>query len=239
MTDATAPAGIGHNLPPAPTPFETLTTRITDLYGEAKLWLDGDPITTDQQHDTLIDLVEQLRAAQRELDALRKEEAKPHDEAKTAIQARYNKYIQKKKGIADIAIATANDVLSPYLYAKQQEKVEADRKAREEAERKQAEARSAMQASRGDLEAREKAERLAQVAKAAERAATKVAKAPATKGARTVWDTEITDMKLAGRAMWKANPDRFRELTLQLGREAVRGGAREIEGFEITERRVV
>ena len=39
-------ATIGHNSPPL-TPFEIVSKKIDDLYGEAKLWLDGSVVDSE------------------------------------------------------------------------------------------------------------------------------------------------------------------------------------------------
>ena len=76
-------ATIGHNSPPSP--FEEIKTRIEDLYGEAKQWLDGEPVTTQDQANALNTLENRIREAAKEAEALRKGEVKPLDDAKAEL----------------------------------------------------------------------------------------------------------------------------------------------------------
>ena len=59
--DANPRAVIGDNVPPEPTPFDLSWAEITDLFDEAKLWMDGEPVATqaqlqviDQQQQSLV-----------------------------------------------------------------------------------------------------------------------------------------------------------------------------------------
>ncbi len=60
---ALAIAQIGHNKPPEMTAFEALSANIDDLFDEAKLWMDGEPVTTQQQADALNTLETRIRDA--------------------------------------------------------------------------------------------------------------------------------------------------------------------------------
>lgn len=205
-------ADIGHNKPP--TPFEEISERIDGLYEEAKTWLDGDPITTQGQADALNKLINLIRAAEKEADALRKEEAAPHDEAKAEIQARFNTLIgntKSVKGKTVLALDVAKKALTPWLEKLDTEKREAERKAREEAEaaRKAAEAAFVLSEA-DDLAAREEAERLAAEAKSKDIAARVAEKAKAhakggegrAAGLRSYWRAEITDKREFARWLW-------------------------------------
>lgn len=228
-------ASIGHNQ----SPFHIATNRIQDLFDEAKNWLDGEPLETKEQHDTLVDLVKQIRAAKKVADDLRKEEAKPFDEGKAEIQTRYNPFIQANKGLADLAIKTANDALAPYLAAQLKLKRDEEMRLREEAAQKEFEAREALKASQGNLAERQEADALVTEAKRANAIANKAAKTNIAKGARTVWNVEISNVKIAGTEMWRAFPERFHALILEMAKEQVRAGRREIAGFTITETKAV
>jgi len=228
-------ASIGHNQ----SPFHTATNRIQELFDEAKNWLDGEPLETKEQHNTLVDLVKQIRAAKKIADDLRKEEAKPFDEGKAEIQTRYNPFIQANKGMADLAIKTANDALAPYLATQLKLKRDEENRLREEAEGLVMEAREALRASQGNLAERQKAEGLVIEAKRATAIANKAVKTNIAKGARTVWNVEIADVKVAGTEMWRAFPERFHQLILEMANEQVRAGRRQIPGFIITETKVV
>jgi len=208
---------IGHNQPPEPTPFEAIQIRITDLYDEAKQWLDGEPITTQAMADAVNKLIVLIRDAEKEADELRKAEAKPHDDAKAEIQARYNILIgntKSMKGKTVLAMEVAKKALTPWLEAQDRIKREAERIAREEAETARRAADAAFQKARAesDLAAREEAERLATEAAEAERAANRAAKDTAkAKGGsgrattlRSYWTAEITDATEFARYLWKS-----------------------------------
>lgn len=228
-------APIGHNQPKIAPELQA----IQDLFDEASLWLDGDKLTTKAQHDKLIELVKAIRKAKREADNARKEEAKPFDEAKAEIQARYNVFIKARTGLADMAIETAQKVLAPYLTEQQRIKDEQERIAREEAAQAQREAQEAMKASQGDLEMRALAEEKITHAKEAEKLIKDIGKQNIAKGARTVWDTELIDSTAAMRALWVANKHQFEALMLDIGKSMVRSGIREIPGFKIMSRKVI
>ena len=220
---------IGHNLDPL--------TRIDDLYGEAKNWLDGmNCITTKRQADSLVRLKRELREAGNVADAARVEEAAPFDEGKKAVQAKWNPYIQPKRGKVDRAIAMIQEVLGPWLLEQTRLKRENDLNLAAEAIRAKGEAIVAIQASAGDLEAREEAEHRLEDAKEAERIAIRALKTNVAKGAQSRWDVELTDRTTAARYLWPDWPEEFDELLLHIGKRMVAAGKREIPGFQITER---
>lgn len=215
--------GIGHNQGPELTPFEAIKVKIEDLYDEAKSWLDGDPVTSQPQADALNLLITMTRDAEKEADELRKAEAKPHDDAKAEIQARFNVLIgntKSVKGKTVLAIEAAKAALTPWLEKLDAEKREAERKAREEADAAREAAEAAFRKSEAtDLAARENAERLAAAAKAAERAATAATndKAGAKGGAgratglRTFYRAEVSDPVEFARHVWKARRPEMNE----------------------------
>src|SRR3546814_3853703 len=86
MTDATAP--IGHNNPPEPTPYEAILTDVQDLSETAQGFLDGDPINDQATADMVAKLIDEARKGQKAAEDLRKEEAKPFDDGKKAVQAK-------------------------------------------------------------------------------------------------------------------------------------------------------
>jgi len=221
-------ASIGHNKSPLDV--------IQDLYEEAGNWLDGEPLTTKKQHDTLVELIRKLRSARTAADEARKEEAKPFDEGKKAVQDKYNPFIQPKKGMVDRAIATAQEVLAPYLLEQTEIKRKTDQDLTKKANKLKAEADAAMQASSGDLEAREEAEHRLEDAKEAEKIARRSAKQNVAKGAITRWDVCVKDPVIAIRHLWPIYRDDFDDLLEELARHQVRQGKRTIPGFKITER---
>jgi len=219
---------IGHNKSPL--------DAIQDLYDEAMNWLDGEPLTTKKQHDTLIELIRALRSARTAADEARKEEAKPFDEGKRAVQDKYNPFIQPKKGMVDRAIATAKQVLEPYLLEQARIKRENDERLMADAHQSMKEAIDAMQASSGNLEEREEAERRLADAEEQEKVAKRTAKKNIAKGATSRWDVELHYPVDAVRHYWIYQPDAIYDVLIKLARDDVRRGKREIPGFEIKER---
>jgi len=219
---------IGHNKSPLDV--------IQDLYDEAMNWLDGEPLTTKKQHDTLIELIRELRSARTAADEARKEEAKPFDEGKKAIQDKYNPFIQPKKGMVDRAIATAKQVLEPYLLEQARLKRQNDERLMADAQQAMTEAIDAMRASGGNLEAREESERRFADAQEMTRIATRSVKKNIAKGATSRWDVIINDRVEAARCCWNLYPNMFDDLLLDMAKEQVRLGKRELPGFTITER---
>jgi len=220
---------MGHNLDPL--------TRIDDLFAEASGWLDGDmDVTTKKQADALVRLKRELRAAGNAADEARREEAKPFDEGKAAIQAKFNPYVQPKRGKVDRAIAMIQEVLGPWLLEQTRLKRENDLNLAAEAIRAKGEAIVAIQASAGDLEAREEAEARLEDAKEAEKIAIRALKTNVAKGAQSRWDVELVDRTAAARFLWTHDSERFDQLLLAMAADIVKLGKREIPGFQITER---
>lgn len=230
----TAAPGIGHNQPPEPTPFEVAQSLAIDLFDEAKNWCDGEPITSQQQADALSALLDQIKAAVKLADERRKEEARPHDEAKAEIQGRYNTLIGDTKttgkGVLVLATEACRKALQPWLQkveAEKQAAAEAARKAEEE-KRRAAQEAFAKARETDDLAAREEAERLAVEAKKAEREASKADKAATTKtGLRTVVTADVVDMSAFAKWAWvndrPALEDHFTARANALAKEGRRG----------------
>lgn len=236
-------ATIGHNNPPEPTPFELSKQAIEDLYEEARQWLDGDPVSTQAQADALNTLQARIRDAAKEAEKNRKAEAKPFDDGKADVQARYKPIITK----ADAADETVKAALKPYLIALARKQEEEAKKAREEAMRLQQEAMEAMrQRDAANLQSREEAERLVQEAKAADAAARKAENAKAhAKGEgratalRTVHRAVMIDNKEAAAWVWVEHNADLMEFVQSLADKAVRAGKRSIRGFNVIEEKVL
>lgn len=234
MTD-TQPATIGHNNPPA---YIEAFAEIDDLYGEAKNWADGEPITNEEMHDAVTKLYDGLHDAGKRADALRVDDKKPLDDAVKAIQDRFNPYVQPKKGKVDLGKAALGDLLAAWRTAVAKKKADEAAAARAEADRIAAEAQAAMQASRGNLEEREKAEALLQEAKAHERHARRTDKAATTgTGLRSYWVATLEDADAGLDWAYGRSPERFTALVQDMANEAVRGGVRSVPGFAVTEDR--
>lgn len=244
-------AVIGSNNPPEEmTAFEAVKINITDLYDEAKLWLDGEPVTTQEQADALNTLKDRVKKAAAAAEAERVKEAKPLQDKVADIQARYNELIGKNKSVTGLAIKAeeaCNAALKPYLIELDRQQQEKARLAREEADRLQREAMEAMRArDAANLAQRDEAEQLANDAKAAEAAATRAENARAhargdgrATGLRTVYRAVIADRKQAAAWVWIDRNDELMTWIQDQADKAVRAGSRTIPGFEVIEERVI
>lgn len=242
----TALATIGHNR----SPFETISERIDDLYNEALLWLDGEPITLQEDADALNTLKDAILKAEKEAEALRKDEVKPLDEAKAEIQDRFNPLIGKTTKITGKTVAAIEAVkaaLKPYLLELDRKQRELAEQSRKDAEAMQAIADKAMaERNSANLADNEEAERLAIQAKEAAQLAARDEKAKAhAKGAgratglRSVWRAEMTNEREAAAWAWTYCRDELMAFIQGEADKAVRAGKRSIPGFSITEEKVL
>lgn len=133
-----ATAEIGHNQ--EPTEFDRLAERREALLDNARRWLTERPEFTDKEMaDKAEDFIKQLRAFNKEVEEQRKAEKKPHDDAAKAVQAKY-------KGFTDgtlSALDAFNKKKTDYLKKLEQIRLDEERKAREEADKKARLAREA------------------------------------------------------------------------------------------------
>lgn len=242
MDASTLPAShqIGANNPPDP--FGAISAHITDLYAEAKNFLDGDPITSEAMAAAVTDLLDQIREAEKAADDLRKEENKPFDEGKAAVQAKYAPLISDTKAVKGktvLAAEACKAALAPWRQAQEAAKQEAARKAREEAEAAARAAAEAMRATQvDDLAAREEAERLVREAETAAKHANRADKAATTgTGLRSYWSPKLTDGTAAARHYWMTDRQACEDFFLSLANRDTRQGIRTIPGFEIIEER--
>lgn len=240
---------------PAPipncTPFDLIAEHLEDLISEARNFADGEPVASQGQADAVSALIESLRTAAKDADAERVRENEPHDKAKAAVQAKYAPLIadpkNKNPGKVWKAIDALKACLQPYLAKLDAEKREAERVAREAADKAAADAAEAMrQAAASNIAAREEAEALVADAEAARKVADAAAKdkAHATGGSRamglrSVWKAKLTDPQVAAGFFWKRDATAFNAFLQKLADEEVRAGKRSIPGFEITEERVL
>jgi len=242
-------AVIGNNMPPMTT-FEAIKINIVDLYAEARLWLDGTPIETQEQADAVNTLKDSIKKAKKAADEAYDEEVRPHQDTVKEIQARYNELTGKNKSVTGLAIKAeeaCNAALKPYLLELDRQQQEKARLAREEADRLQREAMEAMrQRDAANLEQREAAERLVNEAKAAETAAHKAENAKAhakgdgrATGLRTVHRAVMADPHAAAAWVWKERNIELMEFVQGLADKAVMRGARSIQGFNIIEEKVL
>lgn len=238
-------ATIGDNNPP--TPFDDIEARINDLYDEAKNWLDGEEVTEQAQADALNTLASQIREAAKEAEEMRKAEAKPFDDGKKAVQERYNPLIQKGKGKTEVALNAVKSSLKPYFLELDRIQQEAAQKAREEAEQAERDAQAAMQhRDPSNIEDQEEANRLAELAKSAQQAANKAENAKAhakgngrATGLRTRTKVSIANERDAAAWAWKHDREQLMVFILTLAEKAVRNGSHKIEGFNITQEKVI
>jgi hypothetical protein len=239
-----------HHIPNA-TPFDLIADHLEDLIAEARNFADGEPVSNQGQADAVSALIESLRLAAKDADAERVRENEPHDKAKAAVQAKYAPLIadpkNKNPGKVWKAIDALKACLQPYLAKLDAEKREAERVAREAADKAAKDAAEAMRAAAAnDLQAREEAEALIADAEAAQKVAKAAAgdKAHATGGSRamglrSVWKAELKDAQIAAGFFWKRDPSVFNAFLQKLADEDVRAGKRSIPGFDVTEARVL
>lgn len=218
------------------TPFDEIVLEIDALYEQIAGVTE---IESEDQHEAASKLYDDLHEAGKKADELRKEEVKPLDDAKAAIQERYHPLIgdtKKGKGKVVRGKEVLGNVLAAWRKKVAEEKRLAAERAAREAEEERQKAIAAMQASAGDLEAREEAERQLELAKEAAAFARREDKRATTGlGLRTYWVATMTDPRAAVAAMWKSNPQAFVDLAQELADKAVRSGIRNIDGFTITE----
>jgi hypothetical protein len=236
------PPAIGHNNPPK-TPFEQSKDRIEELYGEAKNWLDGEAIASQEQADEIQRLMREIQKAEKEADERRKIEVKPFDEGKAEVQARYNPLIQKDRGLTQTAIQACKSALSPWLRKVEEEQRRAAEEARRAAEELQRQAQEAIrQRDAANLEQRAAAEALLADAAKAEAAAKRAEKAkPVASGAgraaglRTYYAPEVADYREFARYVWTNHMDDMVPLLDQLAKRYVDAGKRTLPGVIVHE----
>ncbi|MCR5876970.1 hypothetical protein [Phenylobacterium sp. J367] len=239
---ATAP--LGHNNPPDP--FLAIKVHVDDLMTEAKNWCDGSSIENQKQADMVAKLIDDFRAAQKAADEARKEEARPFDEGKAAVQEKYAVLIadtKTAKGAIVKALEALKATLTPWLQKLERERREAEEAARREAEEKARAAAEAMRArDASNLEDTEAAELLVADAEAAEAAANALAKDKAHAkgegraiGLRKFYRAELVDRKAALLHYAQTRPDDIVGLLCRLADVDVREGKRQIPGFNVVE----
>ena len=238
----------GANNPPAD-PFEAARINIEDLMEQARPWLTGAEITTDEQAEEIKRLKDDFKLAHEAADEARKAENKPFDDGKAAIQAKYAPLIsdtKAMKGSTVLALAALNAALNPYLRRKEAEQQEAARVAREAAEEAARIAADAAREAVGDLEASEAAEALVRAAaradadaKAAEKAKAHVKGDGRAQGLRPYWIPTINNARVAVEHYIATDPQAVKDFLLRMAEVDIRNGKRAIPGFTITEDRRV
>lgn len=243
MTDA--PATIGHNNPPAPTPLEAMAAHIEDLFETAKGFLDGEPIANQETADLVGKLIDEARKAEKAGTDARKKETKPLDDAKKVIMDAWRPLVDEKTGKCALVVSTAKKALVPWL-----EKLEAEQRAAADAARAEADrlakeaADAAVKVRADDLEANERLEEQRKTAAVAERVANRADKARPTVaggaraiGLRTNYIAELTDAKAALVHYMQRQPDLLKAWLTDQAQRDTNAGARSIPGFTINPER--
>jgi hypothetical protein len=231
-------AEIGDNNPPSP--FDEIKEEIKGLYEEAKNWCNGEAIEDQKTADQIDKLVGLIKDAAKRAEVLRKEEVKTHDDAKKAVQEKFNALIGNTKtvtGIAVTALKTCNDLLTPWKQKIEAERIAEERRIREEAEAKARAAAEKIKETQGDLEGREAAFQDLKQAKSLEKTANKIARAP-TKGMRTIRTVKITNLNTLAKWFWNRHLDDLESFMLEKVTQYDRNGERGIPGVEVIEERV-
>lgn len=230
------------NMPPKThnqDPFMLVKQEIEDLFDEAKNFADGEPINSQEMHDTIERLYDGLHEAGKRADVMRVEEKKPHDDAVQAVQDKYNPLVQPKKGKVALGKDALGTLLAAWRKRVADEKAAAAAAARAEADRIAAEAQAAIRASSGNLGARVEAEELLAHAKQVDRFARRQDKAATTgTGLRTVWRATLEDEGAALDWAYGRDPMRFAMLVQSMADEAVRTGLRAVPGFRVWDDKV-
>lgn len=229
----------GHNGGPPLDDEAAIMSAIDDLYGEARNWADGEPIASQEVADAITKLHDGLHDLGKRGDELRIEEKRPWDEKVDAVQAKWNPYVQPKKGRVAVAKAALSELLTAWRTAVAAKAAEEAAAKRAEAERLAEEAQAAIRASAGNLAERELAEEKLAEAKDANKWANRAEKKATTgTGLRTTWVTTIADEAEALTWAYEHRPDEFLALALSLAESEVRVGKRKIAGFNIEERKI-
>lgn len=233
----------GANNPPAAEadPYAAIKLHCDDLYERAGPWLTGAPITTDAQAIEVEQLLADAKEAAAAADAQRIVEAKPHDDAKAAVQAKFAPLIADNKAQTGTMVRlekACKALLTPWRTKKQQEAAAAAAAAQAEADRIAKAAADAARAASGDLEATENAEDALRAAQQAQRDANRATKAATTgTGLTTYHEAVMTDQKAAILFYMKSQPAEFVALAQRLADVDVRNGKRKIDGFTVEERK--
>jgi len=226
----TETAGLGHNQPDASVAMQD---RADQLAATCNAWLTTvDKITTPEQAEKADDLKELIKAELKEVESVRTSAKRPHLDANKAIDQTYNPIKAQLQTIQDLF----TPLRTAWLKKLEDERLEAERVANEEAMRKLQEAEDARKAAEDaaaaqatseapvDIvgttlqaeDARKAAEEAVEVAHRVTQSTVGVKGnyAPRTSSLRSQWHAEITDYDLA-LANFKDH-HKVKELILQL-----------------------
>lgn len=242
MADGTNPrVVIGDNNPPA---FEAISLHVSDLMTEARAWCDGSAIENEAQAAAVAKMIDDFRLAYKAADEARKEEAKPFDDGKAAVQEKYGALIadtKSQKGQIVRALEALKATLTPWLQRLERERQAAAKAAQDEADRQAREAAEALRAtSMADLEGREAAEALVSAADDAAKDAKRIDQAKSHAkgegraiGLRTSYRAVMTDRKAALMHYLANRPDDIVATLQRLADIDVREGKRAVPGFDV------
>jgi hypothetical protein len=232
--------GMGDNAPPDP--FTLYNESIDDLLLEAANFLDGGEIENEDQEAAVASILTRLRREANAADDQRKAEAKPFDDGKAEVQAKWKPLLAK----ADTAVATAKNVLTAFLVKKEAaQRAAADAAAQEARELAEAAAQTARDANPTSLADQVALETSRRAAHEAAQRATRLDKAkPQAKGGeravglRTSYRAEITDPILFGKWAWEHRRAEYLTFLEELAERESRGGDKAIPGLKVhTERK--
>jgi len=142
-------------------------TQLADTLGMHRgtiaRYANGEPIQTPEQAEAVQTLMRQIQEAETGAENERKNEAKPFDDGKAEVQARYNPLIapitNKNPGKTALAIKALKATLAPWLKKLADEQEAIARAAREEAQRiADLAAEAQRNAAANNIEANEEAE---------------------------------------------------------------------------------
>lgn len=235
-------AEAGHNNPPPDTAFDEAKELISTLDAEAANWFDGTPIENQRQADDVAKLIDAARKAKKRFDGERMAEKKPHADAAKAVDAKWKAVLADVDRIIEIGKAAQ----TPWLIKLDEKKRAKEEAARKEAEAKAEAARKLAQETDGSLAAAKARDAAIEEAKAAEAAAQRAANEKAgAKGAgmtravslRTTWRADVEDRRALLNHVARVNPDAIDAFLADWASKEVRSGKREIPGVRVWQER--
>lgn len=242
-----AEANPGHNNPPETGTFESVKAELEDLRTEARNWLDGAEIESQQQADVVGRLLGMVRDAATKAEKQREAEKKPFADAANEVQARYNTLTGKTQKVTGVAVILDNALsLATQGWLRKQKAIqdaEAER-LRIEADAATQKAREAFKSSQASTDLDEREGALAEIDRARE-AAFALKQVEAAKpqiqvgnrnaGLKTQQVPEIEDLRAALRHYFADRPEEFRELVLKFAKDDLRSKKPSAPGIKIVE----
>lgn len=222
-------------------PLQAIGMNIDDLFDEAKGWLDGTAIETEEQASEVGKLRDMIRDAEKAAKAAKATEREPYASQVKAIDADWKPVLDK----AELAKRACNNALAPFIVAKEKRQRAEAEAARAEADRLAQEARDARAGADGDLARLSAGETMLKAARDADAAAGKLEKAkPQVAGGnraiglRTTYRAEVTDYTAFARWAWLHRRTEYEAFLVELADREARRGPVSIPGVTIrTERK--